>query len=121
MAQTSDVNRGPSAVEQVTFLGKIERLLSEGQFVATYKYALLQTIADLAVKFGTDDGSELDLPIRAIAGSFIELYWRQAAPFGHAVADGSYNILKQNAGRQAAIFSIIEARLVAFSDRVRRA
>lgn len=99
---------GPTPAEQVAFLGKVERLLSEGQFSATYKYALLQAIADLAIKFGSDDGRELDVPIRDIAESFIELYWRQAAPYGYAVADGSYNTLKQNAGRQAAIFSIIE-------------
>jgi hypothetical protein len=69
---------GPTAKEQVAFLGKVERILSEGQFVGTYKFALLLAIADLAVKLGSDDGSELDLPIRAIAEEFIELYWRQA-------------------------------------------
>lgn len=99
---------GPTAEEQVAFLGKIERLLAEGQFVATYKYALLIAVANLAVKHGSDDGSELDLPIRAIAEEFIELYWRQAAPYGSAVADDSYNTLRQNAGRQASIFSIVE-------------
>jgi hypothetical protein len=99
---------GPTAAEQVAFLENIERLLSEGQFVATYKYALLVAIANLAIKLGSDDGSELDLSVRAIAQEFIELYWRQGAPYGHAVADGSYNTLKQNTGKQAEIFSIIE-------------
>jgi hypothetical protein len=99
---------GPTAEEQVAFLGKIERLLSEGQFVATYKYALLVTIADLAIKLGRDDDSELDLPIRAIAEVFIELYWRQGAPYGSAVADGEYSTLQQNTGRQAAIISAID-------------
>ena len=80
---------GPTAEEQVAFLGKVERILSEGQYVATYKYALLLAIADLAVKHGRDDGGELDLPIRALAGEFIELYWRQ-------VADVSFNILRCN-------------------------
>ena len=47
----------PTPDEQVAFLGQIERLLSEGQFVATYKYALLVSIADLAVQLGRDDGS----------------------------------------------------------------
>lgn len=99
---------GPTAEEQVAFLGKVERLLSEGQFVATYKFALLLAIADLAVKLGRDDGGELDLPIRAIAEEFIELYWRQAAPYGNSVADGAYNILQQNRGQQAAIISIVD-------------
>jgi len=107
---TESVNRSapaPTAEEQVAFLGKIERLLSEGQFVATYKYALLVAIADLAIKRGSDDGGELDLPIRAIAEEFIELYWRHGAPYGGAVADGGYNTLQQNTGRQAAILSIV--------------
>jgi hypothetical protein len=62
---------GPTPAEQVAFLGQIERLLSEGQFVATYKYALLVSIADLAVQLGRDDGSELDLSVRLIAEQFI--------------------------------------------------
>jgi hypothetical protein len=63
--------------------------LSEGQFVATYKYALLIAIADLAVQLGKDDGSELELPLRAIAEQFIELYWRHSAPYG----PGTQNVL----------------------------
>jgi hypothetical protein len=98
---------GPTAAEQITFLGQIERLLSEGQFVATYKYALLIAIADLAVQFGSDDGSELDLPVRLIAEKFIELYWRQCAPYGNIVGDGAYGVLIQNAGQQALVISIV--------------
>src|SRR5208283_4640526 len=82
----------PSPAEQVEFLGNIERVLSEGQFVATYKYALLVAIADLAVQMGSDAGSELDLPVRSIAEKFIELYWRQCAPYGNVVADGAYGV-----------------------------
>jgi hypothetical protein len=100
---------GPTAEAQVAFLGKIERLLSEGQFVATYKYALLVAIANLAIKHGSDDGSELDVPIRAIAEEFIELYWRQSAPYGSAVADTGtgYGTLLQNTGGQAEILSVV--------------
>lgn len=97
----------PTAEEQIQFLGNIERLLSEGQYVATYKFALLIAIANLAIQLGTDDGRELDLPIRAISEQFLELYWRQGAPYGSAVADGTYNILQQNTGRQAAILSTV--------------
>lgn len=100
---------GPSAEEQVAFLGKIERLLSEGQFVATYKYALLVALADLAVEHGTDDDVPFDLPIRAIAEKFIELYWSQGAPYGSAVADGDYAVLLQNTGQQAAIITLVDS------------
>jgi hypothetical protein len=110
---------GPTAEEQVAFLGMVERILSEGQYVATYKYALLLAIADLAIKHGRDDGGELDLPIRAIAGEFIELYWRQGAPYGNSVADGGYNILQQNTGRQAAIISIVENLRIAHGTLLR--
>ena len=99
----------PSAEDQVAFLGKVERLLSEGQFSATYKYALLVALADLAVESGTDDDTVLDLPIRTIAGKFIELYWRQGVPYGNAVADGDYSILIQNTGQQASIVRVINA------------
>jgi hypothetical protein len=84
-------------------------LLSEGQFVATYKYALLVAIADLSVQHGRDDGSELDLSVRLIAEQFLELYWRHSAPYGRdSVGDGSYGILIQNNGRQASIIDIVE-------------
>jgi hypothetical protein len=93
----------PTPAEQIAFLGNIERLLSEGQFVATYKYALLIAIADLAVQLGSDDGSELQLPLRAIAEQFIELYWRHSAPYG----TGTQSVLIQNNGRQASVISIV--------------
>jgi hypothetical protein len=93
----------PTPAEQIAFLGNIERLLSEGQFVATYKYALLIAIADLAVQLGSDDGSELELPLHAIAEQFIELYWRHTAPYG----TGAQSVLIQNSGRQASVISIV--------------
>jgi 5-methylcytosine-specific restriction endonuclease McrA len=93
----------PTPAEQIAFLGNIERLLSEGQFVATYKYALLIAIADLAVQLGSDDGSELELPLRAIAEQFIELYWRHSAPYG----TGADSVLIQNSGKQALVLSIV--------------
>jgi hypothetical protein len=61
----------PSAESQVEFLTKLQRLLSEGQFVATYKFALLQAIADLAVEHGDDLGGPLEVGIDAIAGKFV--------------------------------------------------
>ena len=51
----------PSAEEQLAFLSKIQRLYAEGDFTATYKFALLVALADLAVELGHDDGAELPL------------------------------------------------------------
>ena len=39
-----------SAASELEFLRKIQRLFSEGEFVVTYKYALLQALADLSVE-----------------------------------------------------------------------
>jgi len=97
-----------SAATDLEFLRKIQRLLSEGEFVATYKFALLQALADLSVEHhalspGLDDG--LKLAIGEIAEKFIEYYWRQAVPYAPNL-DRS-GILKQNTGRQAAVINAI--------------
>ncbi len=99
-------NPAPTSEEQLAFLGNIERLLLEGQFVATYKYALLIALADLAVRRGRDDGSELDVPLNDIAERFIELYWRQSAPYGSSVGDAG--VLRQNTGGQAAVIRAVD-------------
>lgn len=70
---------------------------------------MLVAIADLAVQRGSDDCRELDLPVRSIAEQFIELYWRQCAPYGNGVADGGYNTLMQNTGQQASVISIVRS------------
>jgi hypothetical protein len=51
----------PTAEEQVGFLLKVERLLGEGVFTATYKYALPWALADLSVELGDDSGEALEL------------------------------------------------------------
>ena len=70
----------PSAEAQLVFLGKLQRIFTESDFTATYKFALLIALADLAVELGADDGEELMVSIRQIAERFIQLYWRQALP-----------------------------------------
>ena len=44
----------PSAEAQVRFLRDLQRILDEGSFVATYKFALIHALADLAVERGDD-------------------------------------------------------------------
>jgi hypothetical protein len=51
----------PTAEEQVRFLLNIQRLLGEGLFTATYKYALLMALADWSVELGDDSGEALEL------------------------------------------------------------
>ncbi|MBM4148953.1 MAG: HNH endonuclease [Lentisphaerae bacterium] len=101
----------PSDGDQVRFLKNIQRLLNEGSFVASYKFALLHSLADLAVEFGDDSGAPLDLTIRQIAERFIRLYWQQVRPFQVAGSDSGI-VLKQNTGRQADVINRIAAARV---------
>jgi hypothetical protein len=97
----------PIPEQQVQFLRNIQRLLSEGLFVASYKFALIHALADLAVLKGDDAGNVLELSTREIATKFIELYWNQSRPF--SMGGNSSLILQQNTGRQAAIIGKIAA------------
>jgi hypothetical protein len=85
--------------DQVQFLRNVQRLLAEGLFVASYKFALIHALADLAVLKGDDTGAPLDLDTRDIAAKFVELYWQQCRPF-HAGAEPSGQILLQNADKR---------------------
>jgi 5-methylcytosine-specific restriction endonuclease McrA len=100
----------PSAEAQLTFLSKLQRLFAESSFTATYKFALLIALADLAVECGQDDGAPLPLTIRQIAERFIGLYWRHATPYGSAPAGATAapHVLLQNLGTQAAVVTAIE-------------
>jgi 5-methylcytosine-specific restriction endonuclease McrA len=99
----------PSAEAQLVFLTKLQRVFAEGDFTATYKFALLIALADLAVELGRDDGSGLLLSTRVIASRFIQMYWRQTAPYGTGRPDAAPGILVQNTGAQAAVLSGIVA------------
>ena len=100
----------PTPEEQVQFLRNIQRLLAEGLFVASYKFALIHALADLAVLKGDDTGAPLDLDTKDIAAKFVELYWRQSRPF-QAGGAATGLVLQQNTGRQAAIISqIVQAQ-----------
>src|SRR5262245_17904300 len=96
----------PTPEEQVQFLRNIQRLLAEGLFVASYKFALVHALADLAVLKGEDTGAPLDLSTKDIAAKFVELYWRQSRPF-QIGGNATGLILQQNTGKQAAIISQI--------------
>lgn len=97
----------PPAEAQLTFLAKLQRLFAEGDFTATYKFALLITLADLAVEQGSDDGGPFTISIRDIAVRFIALYWHHVAPFREQEIAGVPVILSQNNGAQAAVLSAI--------------
>jgi hypothetical protein len=102
----NETTPGPEA--QIQFLRNVQRLFDEGSFVASYKFALLHALVDLAVIYGDDSGAPLVLRTRDIAAQMIELYWQQALPFP-TMANASDPILRQNTGRQATIISVLVA------------
>jgi 5-methylcytosine-specific restriction endonuclease McrA len=92
----------PTPEQQVEFLRNIQRLLAEGLFVASYKFALVHALADLAVLKGDDSGAPLEIETSDIAATFVELYWRQSRPF-QVGGETAGLVLQQNTGKQAAI------------------
>ena len=114
----------PTPEEQVQFLRNIQRLLAEGLFVASYKFALVHALADLAVLKGDDSGAPLEVETKEIAAKFVELYWRQSRPF-QTGGETTDLVLQQNTGKQAAIISQIAdfsagMRRLAFSIQANR-
>ena len=86
---------------QLEFLSKVQRLFAEGDFTATYKFALLISLSDLAVERGTDSNEILVLSHQSIGLKFIQLYWQQSAPFS------GHDVLIQNLGTQASVVTAI--------------
>lgn len=99
----------PSAEEQLKFITNIQRILDEGSFVATYKFALLMSLADYAVEKGDDTGEPLLLTTRDIAESFVNYYWRQTVPYVHGNLQNTSETLKQSTGNQPVIINKIIA------------
>lgn len=101
------LSRPPSAEAQLAFLSKLQRLFAEGDFTATYKFALLVSLADLAVELGADDGASVLLSVRQIAERFVYLYWNHTSPYKPPHAGAGASVLSQNIGSQAAVLTSI--------------
>jgi 5-methylcytosine-specific restriction endonuclease McrA len=96
----------PTAEQQLQFLQHLQLLFEDGNFVATYKYALLMSLAELAVESGDTDG-ELPISMTQIAEKFAELYWPQTAPYSSGLPGTSTLVLLQNQGKQAAVVNAL--------------
>ena len=101
---TEDYKR-PTSKAQLFFLQNIQRILNEGSFSSTYKFALLHALADLSVSYGDDSGAPLDLSVDAISEQFVRLYEKQTLHFPGA----NNQVLMQNSVRnkQAKVISQI--------------
>lgn len=102
------MNDGSAAgsIEQLEFLTKLQRILNEGLFTASYKYALIQALAELSVEKAIASDGTLHIELDELASRFIALYWRQAAPFK------SRTVLAQNSRNQATAIT----KIVAFRE-----
>lgn len=87
--------------KEVEFLLNIQKLLSEGQFTATYKFALLTALADICVERGHDSDDPFEIGVAEIAAKFVEYYWGHTVPF-------SESVLVQTHGRPAAVLTRLE-------------
>jgi len=86
----------PSAAEHLAFLAQVERLLREGRFTSTYKFALLLALLNIAVEKGDDSGQPLKVDLDEIARQFISIYWGMARPYPRL-----NTVLKQNLDARA--------------------
>jgi 5-methylcytosine-specific restriction endonuclease McrA len=104
----------PSAEEQIKFLAEIQQILDEGDVVATYKYALLLALTEIAVECGDDSGESMTVSTALVAEKFVQYYWRQAVPFvprSSAAGASSGVVLRQNTKGQALVVRLLyEAR-----------
>jgi hypothetical protein len=85
------------AAFEVAFLDKLQSLLAEGDFTATYKFAVLLGLVELSVE--APPGADT-FTTRQLAEKVIELYWPQALPYEGAE-------LRQNPHRQARILTAV--------------
>jgi hypothetical protein len=67
----------------------------------------LMALAEIAVEVGNDSGAPQTVSVDSLGDKFVELYWRQAAPY--STVEGVTGVLSQNRGTQAAVIRHVEA------------
>ena len=70
-----------SATQQLEFLRRTTRILDEGRFTSTYKFAMLMALTNIAVERGSDLAEKLEIDLDDIAREFIKLYWGMSRPY----------------------------------------
>lgn len=93
---------------QIDFITYLQRLLQEGDFSSTYKFAFLHALADICTEKKVNPNDSLAITFDEIVDKLILLYWQHAKPFSAGIEKCSgYGILLQNSGKQAKIISDI--------------
>ncbi|MCF5839460.1 HNH endonuclease [Aeromonas veronii] len=91
-----------SSEQQLAFIAYLQRIFTEGDFVATYKCALLHGIADIAIERSSethDLTAARTITLDELATKFVELYWQHSLPY--SATGETATLLKQSSGRQA--------------------
>lgn len=93
--------RMPSPEQQARFFTNLQLLLTEGEFVSTYKFALLIALTRWAME-NPDHDETIPLDVAALAPHFLELYWPHTRPFGVAALPATDwdGVLVQDRGGQ---------------------
>jgi hypothetical protein len=103
------MNPPPPAGDAIALAEKIFALLDEGQFTATYKYAVLLALMDICLAQTTRAGAAPStITTRQLAEQVIRIYWPHCLPFH---GGGRTAVLRQSRGgrdSQAAIIRRIE-------------
>lgn len=90
---------------QIEFIRYLQRLMQEGDFSSTYKFAFLHALADICIETPCPNHASLKISLDDIVDKFLMLYWRHARPFG--ISDND-NTLRQNTGSQSKIITDIQ-------------
>jgi len=95
--------------DPIAFAEKVLALLRQGAFTATYKYAVLIGLIDLALEGYTASGMPPEaVTTHQLAEAVIRLYWPQVAPFEES------GLLRQNTRGNAEIVTMVAAARARF-------
>jgi 5-methylcytosine-specific restriction endonuclease McrA len=103
---------GPSR-SAIQLAERLIQLLDRGGFTATYKYAVLVALMDLAMELTSATGLPPEMiTTRQLAEKVIELYWLHCAPY-----DSERRVLRQSTGGDAKP-ALIVRHILQFRDAV---
>jgi len=107
-----------TATQQLDFLRRTSRILEEGKFTSTYKFAMLIALTNIAVEQGSDSAEKLDIDLDDVAREFIKLYWGMSRPYP---ALGNELLLQnRQASKPARMVTLLSAYSAASPERHRR-
>ena len=87
----------------IHFAARLLELIPRAETTASYKYALLTALIELAAERRGDGFAAGELTTRKVAERVLELYWPQAQPFSPQRTRSTPRVLRQISGEKRAI------------------